>query len=118
MEENNTVISEVEGTKQPEETTTNIPAMEPTATPSTTPTPEAEFQDAASAVAAMKVGWNLGNTLDSCGSWLSGDNPITYECGWGNSVTTQALFAELKAAGFNAVRIPVTWYQHVEKTEM
>ena len=61
----------------------------------------------------MKVGWNLGNTLDS----PDGKNrsvPVSYyEQLWENPVTTEAMIKEVKNAGFNAVRIPVTWFDHV-----
>jgi len=62
-------------------------------------------------VAEIKIGWNLGNTLDTNDlSWL-GDNPSVsaMEKAWGNPVTTEANFKALKDAGFNAVRIPVSW---------
>lgn len=50
----------------------------------------------------MKVGWNLGNTLEAiCG-----------ETAWGGAVTTQRLIDSVKAAGFNSVRIPVAWFCH------
>ena len=48
----------------------------------------------------MKVGWNLGNTLDSTRGG---------ETGWGNPKTTQAMIDALKEMGFKTVRIPVTW---------
>ncbi|PJI07267.1 MULTISPECIES: cellulase family glycosylhydrolase [Clostridium] len=47
----------------------------------------------------MKVGWNLGNTLDSKGG----------ETGWGNPKTSMKMIDEIKKAGFNTVRIPVRW---------
>lgn len=47
----------------------------------------------------MKVGWNLGNTLDSTGG----------ETAWGNPKTTRKMIDAIKAAGFNTVRVPVTW---------
>ena len=59
-------------------------------------------------VADMKVGWNLGNTLDSYDT-SSSDN----ETGWGNPKTTKAMIDTVKDAGFNAVRIPVTWGEHL-----
>lgn len=50
----------------------------------------------------MKVGWNLGNTLEAiCG-----------ETAWGGAVTTQRLIDSVKAAGFNSVRIPCAWFCH------
>lgn len=59
-------------------------------------------------VADMKIGWNLGNTLDSYDTKGS-DN----ETGWGNPKTTKAMIDTVKEAGFNAVRIPVTWGEHL-----
>jgi len=56
------------------------------------------------AVKEMNVGWNLGNTMDA----YPGD-----ETAWGNPVTTQAMIDAVKAAGFNTVRIPVTWKDHL-----
>ena len=96
----NTPTPEPTATSTP--TPTNTPTPQPTATatpaPTNTPTPIPEkdaFQDATSAVKAMKVGWNLGNSLDSCGDWLKGNDPLAYERGWGNPVTTQALISEM-----------------------
>ncbi|HEY8994556.1 MAG TPA: cellulase family glycosylhydrolase, partial [Lacunisphaera sp.] len=50
-------------------------------------------------VEAMQPGWNLGNTLDATPN----------ETAWGNPLTTQALIQQIKAQGFNSIRIPVTW---------
>lgn len=47
----------------------------------------------------MKIGWNAGNSLDAIGS----------ETAWGNPKITQKLIDSVKAAGFNAIRIPVAW---------
>lgn len=47
----------------------------------------------------MGIGWNLGNSLEAIGG----------ETAWGNPKTTKALIDEVKAAGFNAIRIPVAW---------
>jgi len=53
--------------------------------------------------ASMKIGWNLGNTLE-------GHNNMTpNETGWQNTRTTQDLMDGVAALGFGAVRIPVTW---------
>ena len=59
-------------------------------------------------VADIKVGWNLGNTLDAVkfGSNL----PVSeLETAWGNPVTTKENITAIKDAGFNAIRIPVSW---------
>ncbi len=65
----------------------------------------------ASAIAAdMKIGWNLGNTLDCYNvTWKVSD----YETAWGNPKTTKAMIDAVKAAGFNAVRVPVSWTDHM-----
>lgn len=68
-------------------------------------------------VNAITAGWNLGNTLDSCGDWITQygtGSTRSFETAWGNPLATQQLIDELKAAGFNAVRIPVTWTQHID----
>ena len=50
-------------------------------------------------VADMKIGWNLGNTLESLGG----------ETAWGNPKTRKKMIDEIKKAGFNTIRVPVTW---------
>ena len=47
----------------------------------------------------IKVGWNLGNSLEATGG----------ETAWGNPVVSQQLVDSVKAAGFNAVRLPCAW---------
>jgi Cellulase (glycosyl hydrolase family 5). len=82
----------------------------------------ADFETATNAVANMKVGWNLGNTLDAnSGSltnmWIekwTDRSPTAYETAWGQKVTKRELIHMMKMAGFNAIRVPVTWYPHME----
>ena len=57
----------------------------------------------------MTVGWNLGNTLDAVGSGLSS------ETAWGNPKAAKGLIDAVKAAGFDTVRIPVTWMGHFDE---
>jgi len=75
---------------------------------------EAAFPTAREEVEAINVGWNLGNTLDSYGTWISGNSPTDYETAWGNIATTRELIQSVKDQGFNAIRIPVTWAQHID----
>ncbi|MDR1564023.1 MAG: glycoside hydrolase family 5 protein [Oscillospiraceae bacterium] len=78
---------------------------------------ETQHETAAEAVASIKAGWNLGNTLDSNGEWIAlytAGRPSDYETAWGNPVTTRAMLHAVKAAGFNAVRVPVTYAQHLD----
>lgn len=63
----------------------------------------------------MKAGWNLGNSLDPYGKGVINGEPEIYEIFWGNPVTTKAIIDEIKVAGFNTVRIPVTWYEHMDE---
>lgn len=58
----------------------------------------------------MKIGWNLGNTLD-CADYES--YATDGETAWGNPKTTKEMIDTVKAAGFNAVRVPVTWAPHL-----
>ncbi|OUM60103.1 glycoside hydrolase family 5 protein, partial [Piromyces sp. E2] len=57
----------------------------------------------------MGIGWNLGNTLDSFGSWINSNSIEAYETAWGNPVTTESMIKAIKSYGFNSVRIPVAW---------
>jgi endoglucanase len=56
--------------------------------------------------AKMKLGWNLGNTLEAIGG----------ETAWGNPLTTKALIDKVKQSGFNAVRIPCSWDQYADQS--
>lgn len=49
------------------------------------------------------MGWNLGNSFEC---------PRT-ETEWGNPRTTRAMIQYVHEAGFNAIRIPVRWINHV-----
>ncbi|MCH5192806.1 MAG: glycoside hydrolase family 5 protein [Oscillospiraceae bacterium] len=65
-------------------------------------------------VKEIKVGWSLGNTLDAFDS-SAGHQDVTSETSWGNPVTTKELFTAVKDAGFNIVRIPTTWGNHMDE---
>ncbi len=54
-------------------------------------------------ISEMKLGWNLGNTLDAPHG----------ETTWGNPVTTREMIAKIKELGFNTVRLPVSWHCHI-----
>lgn len=60
-------------------------------------------------VADMKVGWNLGNTLDAMNSWDKSLTPLKQETAWGNPKTTQEMIDTVADKGFNTIRIPTTW---------
>ena len=56
---------------------------------------------------AMGPGWNMGNHMDAVNNGVSGETL------WGNPKCTQATMDGVKAAGFKAVRICVTWAGHI-----
>ena len=106
------------------------PTIIPTVVPSTAPTPNPDkskngirkYDDgqmdktmtAPELMQKMGQGWNLGNTLESCGidtSELqpSEITPTVYETGWGQPETTYKMITAVKKCGFNTVRIPVAW---------
>lgn len=79
--------------------------------------------DAMTLAAKIKLGWNLGNSLEACNvtyanGFVWGTNSLSDmdpgETKWGNPATTQKMISAVKAAGFNAVRIPCAWYGYME----
>lgn len=62
---------------------------------------------------AMKVGLNLYNSLDAVGDWFEYNIDDMQTC-WGNPLVTADWFNAVSAYGFNAVRIPITWYPHLD----
>ena len=87
------------------------------------PTMQAQsFETAQEAVTNMGVGWNLGNTLEAHAKkpnpdidsyW--GQEGLESENDWGQPNTKPEVFKMMKEAGFGAIRIPVTWYNHMDK---
>ncbi|MDR0897064.1 MAG: glycoside hydrolase family 5 protein [Oscillospiraceae bacterium] len=71
----------------------------------------APFETALETAGKMGIGWNLGNTFDAIGNARSGVNS---ETAWGNPKTTEALIKAVKDAGFDTVRIPITWLNHFD----
>lgn len=90
----------------------NVPESEgPTAEPEKIELtgPAAEILD------DIVLGWNLGNTLDSYNSVGFGQNEgLASETIWGNPQASQELIDLVRDSGFNIVRVPVTWYNHMD----
>jgi endoglucanase len=53
----------------------------------------------------MRLGLNIGNTMEAIGG----------ETAWGNPLVTEALVKAAKADGFNAIRLPVAWDQYTSQ---
>ena len=62
----------------------------------------------------ITVGWNLGNDLDCYDGTGFGLSDLSTENLWGNPAASKELLASVKASGINAVRLPVTWYNHMD----
>ena len=56
----------------------------------------------------MKIGWNYGNSLDA-----TGGSGLDTETSWGNPKCTKETIKAVKDKGFNTVRLPTTWYKHM-----
>ena len=65
-------------------------------------------------VSHIKLGWNLGNTLDALPTAYT--SPTAAESCWGCPVTTKAMIDKVKEAGFNCVRVPVSWGQKMDNS--
>lgn len=72
------------------------------------------YEIAAVCVENMKIGWNIGNSLDSTGGWIDKSEPKNFETAWGNPIITKELIHSVKESGFNAVRVPVTYLEKMD----
>ncbi|THV40552.1 glycoside hydrolase family 5 protein [Glycomyces buryatensis] len=63
--------------------------------------------DASQIAADMGAGWNLGNSLEA------NANGVPSETAWGNPTVTQALIDSVQAAGFDTIRIPVSYLNSI-----
>ena len=97
---------------------TKVPDVTVTPEPTEIPEPEGKGLTGYSArelAEKMTIGWNMGNSLDSTSSRVTFDSaPRIAAMAWGNEEPTKELFEAVKAAGFDTVRIPTTWYQHMK----
>jgi len=67
---------------------------------------------AAELVAKIKIGWNLGNTFDAHRGVENKNTPVdVIETRWVPHKTTKDNIDTISNGGFNAIRIPVTWYK-------
>jgi endoglucanase len=90
-------------------------------------TPSGSFNTSLTAEQLVKnigIGWNLGNTLDAYHSdnpsvpfpehWVDMNNVVSVETAWiggTSNATTLEIIRRVKNAGFDTIRIPVTWYK-------
>lgn len=69
-------------------------------------------------VKQMTIGWNLGNAFDasSCDAWAYSEG-LKMEYKWlpHKQPTSQQLIKTVKDCGYNTIRIPVSWHNHMSK---
>lgn len=64
-------------------------------------------------ISGMGAGINLGNAFDASDcDWLSDE--LAYESAWCRARTSYAYIDSLCNEGFNVIRIPVSWHNHVD----
>jgi xyloglucan-specific exo-beta-1,4-glucanase len=66
--------------------------------------------DATQLAAKIKLGTNIGNTMEAYGC-----NPASETC-WGQPMVSAAYVKLVKDSGFDAIRIPVSWDQYADQT--
>jgi endoglucanase len=76
---------------------------------------EFPFETAPETAAKMGIGWNLGNAFDSIITSDSDVHGVDAEMYWGNPKTTPELVKAVKDAGFDTIRIPVTYINHFDE---
>jgi len=107
--------TEVPATPTPTEvpatpTPTQVPAT-PTPTVTPIPLPEGPFEKtAAETLLDITAGWNVGNQLDANTKNVG----LKSETSWGNPLITKELITLAKDSGFDAIRVPVTWGNHLD----
>ena len=69
----------------------------------------------------MLIGWNLGNQFEcwnKVGNQIDDinvvDRDLYYETLWGNPKVTKELINYVASVGMQAVRVPITWRDHIE----
>ncbi len=69
-------------------------------------------------VSSIHAGWNLGNSLDAMKRGAAPGEivaPREAETAWHNPPVSRGLIRAARDAGFDAVRLPVTWAQHLDR---
>jgi endoglucanase len=64
-------------------------------------------RNATQIIADMGAGWNLGNSLEAS------NNGVPSETAWNNPTVTQAQIDRVQAAGFDTIRIPVSYLNYI-----
>ncbi len=84
--------------------------------------PNDPFMSSFTFVEKLGFGYNLGNTLESNHDitnsevlkWFNPETVYDWETCWGQPVTTPEIINAIAARGFNVIRVPVTWFPHMD----
>ncbi|MBQ8730033.1 MAG: glycoside hydrolase family 5 protein [Lachnospiraceae bacterium] len=95
------------------EDTTQATTQPPTEAPTQPPTEAPTLSEAYLVAQKLNAGINIGNALDAYGSGTF-DDMTDYELSWHNPRIIPELFVYIKELGFDTVRIPVTWFEHID----
>ncbi len=80
-----------------------------------------ECESADTFIENLRVGWNLGDSLSVYDEESAGDPGESYEAvcdfetSWNNPVTTEEMIHAVCGRGFNAIRIQVSFYNHMDE---
>ena len=107
--------------------TISQPSIVISTTDSIAPNSEGMSSNATTLISKIYAGWNLGNTFEATGrsyfddsgkatATVQGNDGLNTETKWGAPTTTKAIIDFVKSSGFNAVRIPVAWTNHIVNT--
>lgn len=63
----------------------------------------------------LGLGWNMGNHFDAFYNYAGAGDKFLWpsETVWGNGECTRSTFTGLRSAGFNSIRIPITWLKTI-----
>jgi aryl-phospho-beta-D-glucosidase BglC (GH1 family) len=87
-------------------TPTTTAALYPSYNPNPAPADTTGMSHNAQQIASsIRIGFNIGNTMEAIGG----------ETAWGNPQISNALIQAVKQAGFNAIRLPVSWDQYADQ---
>ncbi len=85
--------------------------------------PNDPFMSSFTFVEHLRLGYNLGNTLEahhditnpSVQQWFNPQTVYDWETCWGQPVTTPEIINAIAEKGFNVIRVPVTWFPHMDE---
>ena len=82
-----------------------VPVHYPSYNPNPLPADMSGMRDDAVHMAGrMRLGWNVGNTMEAIGG----------ETNWGNPLVSDSLIRLARQSGFDAIRLPVAWDQYAD----